>query len=197
MQLHPVQLQIERTVRPRRIHVVLRLFLMLALGTVSLGAFSWMAYLALPPLVALAILQRGAGRYHAEDGPRVVRGLRWLAGACAYLSLLTDVPPTVEPGPVELHVEVIDGTTPTAALLRLLYSLPALSLVIVLSALAGVFWLVGAISILAVERLPTFVRDFLALTLRTQLRLLAYHLSLVDAYPSLSEGRGPVVHAHT
>jgi hypothetical protein len=109
--------------------------------------------------------------------------------------LLTDVPPTSEPGPVELHVEVIDGTTPAAALLRLLYSLPALLLVVVLSALAGVLWLVGAIWILAVERLPAFVGDFLALTLRTQLRLLAYHLSLVDVYPSLSEG--PVVHAHT
>ena len=37
--------------------------------------------------------------------------------------------------------------------------------------------------------------DFLALMLRTQLRLLAYHLSLVDVYPALAEDAA--VHAPT
>jgi hypothetical protein len=194
---HPVQLHIERTTDPRRIHVVLRAVLLLAIGTVSLGAVLWMGYLAVPALVALALLQRGAGHYLADDGPRIVRVLRWLAGAFAYLWLLTDAPPTGQPGPIELRVEAEDGPppTPASALLRLVYSLPALVLVMILSLVASVCWVIGAAWILAVRRLPTAIGDFLALTLRTEVRWLAYHLSLVDAYPTLAEDAP--VHAPT
>jgi hypothetical protein len=195
MRSHPVHLHVERTRQPRRIHVVLRLVLLVAIGTVGVGALYWMLYLALPALVALAILHRGEGRYLAEDAPRVARILRWVAGAYAYLWLLTDVPPTAEPGPVELHVEPGGAPTPTSALLRLVYSLPALVLVAVLSIVGSLGWAVGAVWILLFERLPGFIGDFLALTLRTELRLLAYHLSLVDAYPSLADDT--VAHAAT
>src|SRR5579863_4002015 len=151
---YPVHLQIERTPHPRRIHVVLRTVLLVALGTISMGAIYWIAYLALPALVALALLQRGSGRYFTEDAPRVVRALRWLAEAYAYLWLLTDIPPTAEPGPVELRVELTGTATARSALLRLLYSIPALLLVILLSIGAVVCWVIGAAFILAVERLP-------------------------------------------
>jgi hypothetical protein len=195
MRAHPVHLHVERTPRPRRIHVVVRAVLLLAVGTVGLGAVYWMLYLALPALVALAILHRGAGRYLAEDAPRVARALRWVASASAYLSLLTDAPPTAEPGPVELHVEPSGAPTPTSALLRLVMSLPALVLVAALAIVSAVGWIVGAVSILLCERLPAFIGDFLALTLRTELRLLAYHLSLVEAYPSPADDA--VAHAAT
>lgn len=49
--------------------------------------------------------------------------------------------------------------------------------------------------ILVRKRLPAAIADFLALTLRFQFRLVAYHLSLVDQYPSLREGK--LVHATT
>ena len=195
MRGHPVHLLVERTPHPRRIHVALRLVLFVALGIVGVGRVGWMIYLALPALVALAILQRGAGRYLAEDVPRVVRALRWVAGAYAYLWLLTDVPPTTEPGPVELHIDAAATATPKTALLRLLTSLPALLLVALLSIVGAILWVIGAVCIVAAERLPSVIGDFLTLTLRTQLRLLAYHLSLVDVYPSLTEGA--VVHAPT
>jgi hypothetical protein len=190
---HPVHLYVQREERPGRIHVVVRLVLLAAVGAVGCGPIYWVAYLAAPALVALAILHRGAGRYLAEDAPRLARGLRWLAAGLAYLSLLTDAPPAIEPGPVELGVESTGEPTPPSALLRLVTSVPALIVVALLSIVAVPCWVVGAACILVSRRLPSFIGDFLTLTLRTELRLAAYHLSLVDVYPSLSES--PAAHA--
>jgi hypothetical protein len=187
MRGHPVHLTIERGPRPRRIHVLLRLVLMLALGFIGFSRVWGLVYLAVPALVALAIMHRGAGRYLAEDAPRIARGLRWVAAALAYLSLLTDALPTAEPGPVDLAIEPRGTPTAASALLRLLASLPALLLVAVLSFVAGICWVAGAVCILVAERLPAALASFLTLTLRVEMRLCAYHLSLVDAYPSLSE----------
>jgi hypothetical protein len=139
-------------------------------------------------VVAIVVMNKGGGRYLREDAPRVVPVLRWLAGAYAYLWLLTDATPTAEAGgPVDLTVDVgVEGNlTPATALLRLIYSLPALVLVAVLTVAAGLLWLVGAAFILVRERMPAAIAEFLALTLAVQLRLCAYHLSLTDRYPSL------------
>ena len=168
-------------------HVIIRLLLLAALGTIGCSSVYWLLYLAIPAVVALRISQKGGERYLAEDVPRTLPALRWLAGAYAYLWLLADDFPSSESGhTVELEIE--PGGTPStaAALLRILYSFPALLLLIVLSAVAGFCWLVGAIVILVRRRPPVVIRDFLALTLGYQFRLLAYHLSLVDRYPSLA-----------
>jgi Domain of unknown function (DUF4389) len=58
-------------------------------------------------------------------------------------------------------------------------------LVAVLSLAADLVWIVAAMVALVTERMPAALADFLALTLRVQLRFAAYHLSLVDRYPSL------------
>jgi hypothetical protein len=192
---HPVHLRVERPERSRRIHVLVRLVLCFALGALGAGRLWGVAYLAAPAVVALVVLQRGAGRYLAEDAPRVARGLRWLAGALAYLSLLTDAPPAAAPGPVELGIEPTGRPTVGSALLRLVTSLPALLLVALIQIVAMVCWIVGALCILVVARLPSALADFLTLALRLELRLMAYHLSLVDAYPALAEDA--VVHAPT
>jgi hypothetical protein len=192
---HPVQLQVERQEGASRIHVVVRLVLLVAVGAIGCGPVYWLAYLASPALVALAILRRGADRYLADDARRIARALRWLVSALAYLSLLTDTPPTREPGPIELEIEPGGTPTATSALLRLLTSLPALLLVVVLSTLASFCWVVGVVCILVSTRLPSLCRDYLTLTLRTQVRFLAYHLSVVDAYPSVHEDR--LAHAAT
>ena len=70
---------------------------------------------------------------------------------------------------------------------RLLSSFPALIVLVVVSALASVLWLVGAVATLFVARLPAFVADFLGDILRYQYRLAAYHLSIVDRYPSFGK----------
>jgi uncharacterized protein DUF4389 len=185
MSTHPVRLRVERPVRMERIHVLIRFVLLLSLGAIGCSSLYWLLYLALPALAALLISQKGVERYFAEDAPRIVRILRWLAAAYAYLWLLTDAFPTSEAGdPVELEVDIGGRPTATSALLRLLYSLPALLLLAVLSLAAAVLWLVGAVAILARQRIPEAIADFLALTLCYQFRLIAYHLSLVERYPS-------------
>jgi len=184
---HPVQLHIERAPSISRMHVIIRLALLLALGAVGCSSVYWALYLALPALVAASLLQEGGERYLAADGPRIVRTLRWLAAGYAYLWLLTDVLPTSEGGPVDLHIEPGGAPTPQSALLRLLSSVPALFLVAVLSVASGVLWVVAAVCILVTEHMPLAIAEFLSLTLRVQFRLIAYHASLVDRYPSLED----------
>jgi hypothetical protein len=161
--------------------------LLLALGTIGCSSIYWFLYLALPALVAALVTQKGGPRYLSENAPRVVRVLRWFASAYGYLWLLTNDLPTSEGSHVDLQIAI--GGTPTVAssLLRILTSLPALLLVVVLSLAAALAWLVGAAFVLAAERMPTMLADFLTLTLRVQFRMVAYHLSLVERYPSLEE----------
>jgi hypothetical protein len=176
-----------------RVQVVVRLVLMVALGALGYSSLYWVLYLALPAIAALLVSSKGPERYLAEDAPRIIRGLTWLAAAYAYLWMLTDAVPTGKSsGDVELEVET--GGTPTArsALLRLVYSFPALILLALLSMLGTLLGLVGAICILVSRRLPHAIFSFLSLTLRYQFRLAAYHLSLVDRYPSFEEA--PIAH---
>ena len=188
MNSHPVQF----SVRPRgavaRVQVVIRLVLLAAISVVGCASIYWILYLGLPAVVAALVVSKGQGWYLMEGAPRLVRGLRWLAAAYAYLWLLTDeLPSSANAGAARLNI-VVDGT-PTAgsSLLRLVYSLPALLLAAVLSVAAALVWLLAAVAILISERMPVALGDFLTLTLRYQARLMAYHLSLVNRYPSLAE----------
>jgi hypothetical protein len=55
--------------------------------------------------------------------------------------------------------------------------------------IAAVLWVIGALAILATRRVPTAIAEFVAMKVGYQFRLVAYHLSLVDAYPSLADLR--------
>lgn len=190
---HPVQLEIEHPTRTARIHVVTRVVLLAAFAALGCSGIYWFFYLALPALAAIGILRKSGERYLTEDAPRIVRVLRWFASAYGYLWLLTDFLPTADGSPVDLRVEVGGRPTAGSALLRLLFSLPALVVLALLSLVAGILWIVGAVFILVRERIPAVIVEFLALTLRFQFQLVAYHLSLVEAYPSLRNAR--VAHA--
>ncbi len=193
MSNRPVHLEIEHPKQTARIHVVTRLVLLAACAALGCSGLYWFLYLALPALAAVAILRKGGERYLSEDAPGIVTVLRWLASAYAYLWLLTDVLPTADGSPVDLRIEVGGKPTAASALLRLLFSLPALVLLALLSLVAGILWIVGAVLILVRERIPGAIVDFLTLTLRIQFQLAAYHLSLVGAYPSLRGAK--VAHA--
>jgi hypothetical protein len=188
MATHPVQLQVEPFEQMERAHVIIRLSLLLAVATIGCSSLYWLLYLAVPALVALQLSSKGAERYLAEDAPAIVRVLRWLAAAYAYLWLLTDAfPINEEGGAVALEIESGGSPTTDSALLRLIYSVPALLVLAVLSIAAGLLWLMGALAILVRRRMPHAIGSFLALTLRYQFRLAAYHLSLVERYPSFEE----------
>jgi hypothetical protein len=190
---HPVRFRVAPSPM-HRMQIVLRLVVLAVLAAIGVSSVYWLVYLALPVLAALLVSRDGAERYRRQEAPRIVRILRWVAGAYAYLWLLTDAVPTLDArGPVELEVEVGGNPTATSALARLLTSLPALLMLAILSMVAAVLWVVGAIAILATERMPAAIRDFITIKLGYQFRLVAYHLSLVEAYPSLADW--PVPHA--
>jgi Domain of unknown function (DUF4389) len=184
---HPVTFRVEPPEPMDRVHVLVRLTLLAALGTVGCSSVYWLLYLALPAVASLLISQKGSRRYLAEDGPRFARLLRWFAAAYAYLWLLTDAFPTSEgDGPAQLEIEPGGSPSASAALLRLVSSLPALLVLAVLSLAATLLWPVGALAILVSRRVPAALRDFIAQTLCYQFRLFAYHLSIVDEYPAFS-----------
>jgi hypothetical protein len=171
-----------------RIQVVIRLVLLCAIGMIGGSSVYGLLYLVLPAVAALLISQHGPERYLAEDAPRIGRSLRWFAAASAYVWLLTDQWPNHDPeSAVEVEIEVGGSPTASSALLRLVYSFPALLLWAVLTTASGLAWLVGAAVILVSGRIPAAIADGLATMQRYQLRLLAYHLSLVDRYPSLED----------
>jgi hypothetical protein len=197
MNAHPVQLQVEPA-KLHRIHVAVRLVLLCALAMVGCSSMYWLLYLAVPALVALMVSGDGAQHYLGREAPAFVRALRWLAGAYAYLWLLTDAVPTDDAsGPVQLEMRVEGVPTAGSALSRLVTSLPALLLLALMSLVATPLWIVGAVCILAVERMPAAITDFITMKLRYQFRLVAYHLSLVDAYPVVSDTELPhAPHSH-
>jgi hypothetical protein len=128
----------------------------------------------------------------AEDAPIIARAIRWISAAYAYLWLLTDAFPTWgASGPVELEIDIGGKPTARSALLRFLYSFPALLLLALLSIASGLFWVIGAVEILVRQRVPVAVADFLAMILCYQARLLGYHLSLVDGCPGSTPLAGP------
>ena len=92
----PVRLKVEPPAKIARLQVLIRLALLVAFAVVGFSSLYWALYLALPPLVALAITQRGGDRYLTEEGPRLRRALAWLAGAYGYLWLLTDTLPSTD-----------------------------------------------------------------------------------------------------
>jgi len=186
MTTHPVELDLAPPERMLRVHVVIRVLLLIVLGALGWSSIYWLLYLALPAGAALLVAAKGGEGYLAEDAPTVVRWLRWIAGAYAYLALLSDdlAPDDNQPN-VGLRVTTSGAPTPASALLRLVYTIPALLLLALLSFAGVVLWIIGALFILARGRLPRPIWDFLALTLQYRLRLAAYHLSLVDRYPSL------------
>ncbi len=181
---HPVEFEVQLPAHTARIHVLTRLVLLLAVGTLGTSALYGAVYLGLPALVALTLAQNGTDDYLTRQGPRVVRILRWLAAAYGFIWMLTDALPTAQGSPVDLRVAVSGRPTVGSALLRVLTSLPALLVLILLSAAASLLWVAGALVVLVRERLPDGIARFIAATLRFQFRLLAYHLSLVDRYPS-------------
>jgi Domain of unknown function (DUF4389) len=183
----PLTLSVARPPQMARIHVFIRLALLVALGIVGCSSLYWLFYLGAPAVVALLVAQGDGTRYLSKEAPSVTRALRWLAGAYAYLWLLTDTPPSAKLDGTT-HFELTPDCAPTAgsALLRIIYSLPALLLLAILSMVASVLWLVGAILILVRGQVPEGIRIFIEVTLRYQFWLVAYHLSLTTVYPSLA-----------
>jgi hypothetical protein len=204
---HPVVFGVTRPASFDRVQILLRvaILVLLLLVKASLGALFAFLYLVLPLIAAVAIGQRGASRFVAEDVPRIERGLRWTMSAFAYMALLTDRFPgdgaddgvrfAIEPGAWQAPGEG-RGPSVTTATLRIVTGLPSALALCVLGVAASVVWLVAAVMILLTEHYPDVLYDFQCGVLRWQARLFGYVASLVDAYPPFSFDTGQVGGAH-
>ena len=178
--------KVDRPERQARVQVLIRLVVLLALGSLGLAHFYWFIYLGIPAIVAVIVSQKGGARYVGENGLAMSATLRWLAAAVAYLGLLTDEIPGTEPSRVvHFTPELYGAPTPGEAVARVVFTIPALFILGVLSCLSGVFWIIAALSLLVRERTPGWAVDFIEFVLRYKLRIVVYHFSLTDRYPSL------------
>jgi hypothetical protein len=188
---YPVHFNAARPEHYSRVQLLLRLVVFVALGTlsVSFGTIFALVYIALPLYAAVRLASFGSAHaYVREDGPRVTKGLHWLASLFAWVGLVADRLPAREAHEtVWLSVdETMPQPTPGTAIVRILTSLPS-ALVLMLLGWLGMFvWLWAALSVLVAERVGPRAFHYLVGLQRWSVRLLAYQACLVDIYPPFS-----------
>jgi hypothetical protein len=159
-------------------------FCALAVLGVSFGLAFLFLYLALPVFASVRVANRGAPAYFDDDGPRVIRILRWLAALQAWAGLTTDRLPAGSPAEiVRLDVEGPAHPTPGSALWRVLTGIPSALVLGLLSWIGCFVWLWSALSILFVGRVGPGAYAYLVGIQRWSMRLLTFQASLVDEYP--------------
>ena len=184
----PVRLEVRSPFRFDRVQLALRLALAIGLAWIGITG-GWLAcalYVALPVIAAIAISSRGAAQFHAELAPRLWRVLRWLLQLSGYMMLLVDRFPTGDDDVVTLELRCTGQPTLGSALGRLVTSIPSAVVVMVLGVASGCVWLTAAVIVLIGGDMPPGILAFQRGVLRWQVRLVAYHASLVEDYPPFS-----------
>ena len=189
---YPVTFDVARPAKMARVHVVLRLVIVIVASSVT-GNFGGLGlvYLFFPVVAAVLISQKDGARYLAEDGERVTRWIAFVVGVLAYIAMLTDELPGGGRTPV--RVEIQRSGTPTAgsALLRILYAIPSALVLALIGIASWVVWIIAAISVLINETYPEGLWRFQRGVVRWEARLLGYIASLAEPYPPFSFDTGP------
>lgn len=193
---YPVQLTVERPERFDRVHVFLRLAILVAISL--LAAFAWLVgliYFAFPIVAAAFVSSDGADQFREKNAPKLRRWIHWIVAFDSYFTLLTDRIPTQEPeDTAKFEVQYSGEPSTGSALLRLLKSIPSAFVLALLSVAAIVTAIIAGVMILINEKYPDSLYRFHLGVVRWGARLLAYHASLVDEYPPFSldtEPRAP------
>lgn len=181
---YPIVLDVERPPAFQRAHVFLRVALLVVIGWI--GHPLGLLWLGLPVVAAVLVSQKGGQRYMDESGPTVSRVLGWILAVVAYLSLLTDRLPHRREQPIRFHVERSGSPTVGSALLRILYAIPSLIVLALLTFVGAIVWVVAVVLVLVDERYPESMWRFLLGLVRWEAWVLAYLASLVDRYPPFS-----------
>ncbi len=189
---YPVTFDVVRPAKMARVHVVLRVLIVVVASSVT-GNFGGLGlvYLFFPVAAAVLVSQKDGARYLAEDGERVTRWVAFVVGVLAYIAMLTDELPGGGRTPV--RVEIQRSGTPTAgsALLRILYAIPSALVLALIGIASWVVWIIAAISVLINESYPEGLWRFQRGVVRWEARLLGYIASLVEPYPPFSFDTGP------
>lgn len=177
----PVTFDVERPPAFQRPHVFLRLGLLVVIGWI--GHPVGLLWLGLPLVAAILVSQKGGQRYLDEDGPKVTRVLNWILDLVAYLALLTDQLPGRGEHPGRFHVERSGSPTVGSTLLRILYAIPSLIVIAILTFVGAIVWVIAVVLVLVDENYPDSLWGFLLGLVRWEACLLGYLASLVDHYP--------------
>jgi hypothetical protein len=177
----PVTFDVERPPVFQRAHVFLRVGLLVVIGWI--GHPLGLLWLGLPLVAAIVVSQKGGQRYLDEDGPTVTRVLNWILDLVAYLALMTDQLPGRGEHPVRFQVDRSGSPTVGSALLRILYAIPSLIVLAILTFVGAIVWVIAVVLVLVNENYPESLWRFLLGLVRWEACLLAYLVSLIDHYP--------------
>jgi hypothetical protein len=177
----PVIFDVERPPTFQRAHLLLRIALLIVVGWV--GHPLGLLWLGLPVVAGIAVSRKGGQRYLNEDGPIVTRVLNWILDLVAYVALLTDQLPGRVEHPVRFQVERSGSPTVGSALLRILYAIPSVIVLAILTIVGAIVWAIAVVLVLIDEKYPASWWRFLVGLVRWEACLLAYLASLVDRYP--------------
>jgi Domain of unknown function (DUF4389) len=181
---YPVAFDVDRPPSFGRVHILLRLALLLVLGWISHPY--GLLWLGIPVVAAILVSQKGGQRYLDDNGPTVTRVLGWIVSVLAYLALLTDRLPGGDEPPVRFEVERSGSPTAGSALLRIIYAIPSLIVLAILSFAGAIVWVIAVVFVLVNEKYPESLWRFLYGIVRWSSCLFAYLASLVDKYPPFS-----------
>ena len=176
----PVAFDVERPPVFQRAHMFLRVGLLVVIGWI--GHPVGLLWLGVPLVAAILVSRKGGQRYLDEDGPTVTRALNWILDLVAYLALLTDQLPGRE-HPARFQVDRSGSPTVGSALLRILYAIPSLIVLAILTFVGAIVWVIAAVLVLVNETYPESMWRFLLGLVRWEARLLGYLASLDDRYP--------------
>lgn len=186
----PVTLDVERPPVFQRAHVFLRVGLLVVIGWI--GHPIGLLWLGLPLVAAILVSQKGGQRYLDEDAATVTRVLNWILDLVAYLALLTDRLPGRGEHSVRFQVDRSGSPTVGSALLRILYAIPSLIVLAILTFVGAIVWVIAVVLVLVREKYPESLWRFLLGIVRWEACLLAYLVSLVDRYPPFALETGSV-----
>jgi hypothetical protein len=186
----PVTFDVERPPVFQRAQVFLRVALLVVIGWI--GHPMGLLWLGLPVVAAILVSKKGGQRYLDEDGPTVTRVLNWILDLVAYLALLTDQLPGRGEHPVRFQVDRAGSPTVGSALLRILYAIPSVIVLAILTFVGAIVWVIAVVLVLVDENYPESLWRFLLGIVRWEACLLAYLASLVDRYPPFALETGSV-----
>ena len=187
--MYPVSFDIERPASFDRAHVFLRIVVLALIGWIvhPVG----LLWLGLPAVAAVLIAQKGGQRYLSEDGPTVVRALHWVVDLVAYIALLTDRLPSRNEHVVRFDIERSGSPTTRSALLRIVYAIPSVIVLAILTWLGTIVWSFAMVAVFVRGSYPESWWHFLRGIVGWDARLVAYLASLVDGYPPFTLATGP------
>jgi hypothetical protein len=176
-----ITVDVERPPVFQRAHVFLRVVVLIVIGWI--GHPAGLLWLGLPVVAAILISQKGGQRYLDESGPALTRVLNWIIDLVAYVALLTDELPGQGEHPARFQVERSGSPTVGSALMRIVYAIPSLIVLAILTFVGAIVWTIAVVLVLVGESYPESLWRFQLGLVRWVAWVFAYLASLVDSYP--------------